>query len=306
MPMTRLEKQQRTARLNDAHQRYQDYNQGRDDASEYLSAAGHPLAAWYRVVATLFFKTRYCSNAAERVLASNASGSETIEIHSPVIREKNDRAWDIDGQYYASVYPAHPQYMEWVHAFARSGFKGSDAHLNCIFTTLTVKTNRDDVRDALHAFAGKNPWLKCSIRYDRALTLTFVRVNGKIPSSHGFGKAIRLLKTLFKDFWLPGLRPEDVNTLQDELPLAERAVMLGGGRDVVYKPRTILLPLWRLGHSADVQQHNQHVLKQIKTLLDNGYPWNAGIEQHLSHILKSQELMKLKKKYTTKINQRRA
>lgn len=306
MSMTAIEKRERTARLQSAHKLYQDYNQGRDDASEYLTAAGHPLAKWYLAIANLFFKTRYCSNASERVLASNGSGSETVTLHKPTIRERRDHGWVFNGEFYPGAYPAHPQWMQWVHAFAESGFEGTHAHMDCILTTITVKTNRAEVRDALYDFAGQNPWLKCERRYDHALSLTFIRVNNKIPSARGFAKTMRLLKTLFKGCWLKALNEAEITSPIEELPLAERSVMLGGGSLVVRNARTILLPLWRLGKSTEVQAHNISVIQQIENLLADGYPLNASIEQHLSHVFRAPALQALKDKYSKSDTAKRA
>lgn len=298
MSLSLKERQQRTSRLLSAHKMYHDYNQDQDWASAYLAEAGHPLAKWYRTVADVFFKTRYCSNASERVLASNASGSETISIHMPNIREKRERSWDFDGEWYPVMYPAHPQWTKWVHAFARSGFQGSEAHMDCIFTSISVKTKRPDVTEALKEFAKQNPWLKLENRYDGAVTLLFIRVNGKIPSASGFLKTIRLLKKLFRGYWLKPLEDGEMKSPTEETPLQHRKIMLGGGDNVVRKPHSILLPLWRLGTSKQSQEHNAHAVDQIKELLNDGVRWNATISQHLSHVLTTSQMESLRKQYS--------
>lgn len=285
--MTAAQKKQRAQHLQSMHQMYHAYNQTECKRSRMLADLGHPLRTLYQAVADTFFSLYYCSNASTRLLASDHEGREEVSLHMPTIRE-SDKQYTIGGETRyiprANFEAASAFYQD----FAAAGFPGSEAFLGCIFTSICIKSARQDVLEAIRQYVKDSPYLVME-PLSGYYMITLERAAGKTPPIHAFNHLIGLLKRLFKPYLLRTPREQ----MPAETPFQQRPFMMGNVKSVTVKPHHILVPLL----STHDNDHNLAVVHQVEELLQRGYPFTAEVEHFLKGVIQPTALKKMKKSF---------
>jgi hypothetical protein len=294
--LTKAQRKARDAEVERAHAMYFDYNQRRHTTSERFAEAGHPLARAYNAIAKLFFSMKYCSNASTRLIAyANVGGtmeqsaSEVVSIHRPEICESWSVFREINGTYFGHVYPASPQWNDFVDATIATRFKHSNAHMGPNF--IKVETTRTDVRRAFVALTEAFPCLRFSEGRDSRHFSIDLKDK---PSVKAIQAAFQLVRMHFKPYLLPK-GASDVDTR--ELPLPKKHFRLANVSEVTVTPTAIHVPLIPYGkEGATLLSDN---VQKLLGLVEQGYPFEGDVESYLSKHFSAKEMRAMKRQYST-------
>ncbi len=288
----------RLENLKATHRQYCAYNQVERADCKLMSRLGHPWTEGYTGLRAFFDSLKYACNSGARLFAYE-DAAECAEYWAPRL-ELSWQPQDIKG--FSRVYPSDPQWESYIQACADAGWpKGCGAWLEA--GTWHIRTRRGELKEAIEQLIEATarppedfvarPFASTSVVLEgRHYTVQFL----SSQDATDFHEAVVSLVAKHQGASVLERRTaaDDVADKQP-LPLSEKRLMLGNVSTVTVTARTVLVPLVRVGASAEELLPLVH---SVEALLEQGLPFTQA--QHwLKRFVSAQYFKRLERKFAT-------